>query len=66
MITLSIADDRTEDADLIGDTLAAAGIEREASDLLVLLKSYAAVGTEPPCTLLSVLPLAPNGRKVLR
>ena len=66
MITLNIADEYVDDADMINATLAAAGIEREARDLLVLLKSYAAVGTEPPCTLLSVLPLAPNGRKVLR
>jgi hypothetical protein len=51
---------------MINATLAAAGIEREDGDLAVLLKSYAALGTEPPCTLLSVVPLAPNGRTVLR
>ena len=66
MITLSIADEHVDDADMINATLAAAGIEREDGDLVVLLKSYAPLGPEPPCTLQSVLPLAPNGRKVLR
>ena len=66
MITLSIADEHVDDADMINATLAAAGIEREDGDLVVLLKSFAALGTEPPCTLRSVSPLTSKGRKVLR
>ena len=66
LITLNVAHEHVEDSNMINATLAAAGIEREDGDLVVLLKSYAPLGPEPPCTLQSVLPLAPNGRKVLR
>jgi hypothetical protein len=66
LITLNVAYERVDDADLINATLAAAGIEREDGDLLVLLKSYGTLDAQPPCTLQSVLPLAPNRRKVLR
>ncbi|HVJ14951.1 MAG TPA: hypothetical protein VM686_05900 [Polyangiaceae bacterium] len=66
LITLSVAHEHADDADMINATLAAAGIKREDGDLIVLLKIYAALGSEPPCTLQSVLPLAPNGLKVLR
>ena len=64
LITLNVAYEHVDDTDMINATLAAAGIEREDGDLVVLLKSYAALGTEPLCALQSVLPLAPNGRKV--
>ena len=66
LITLNVAHEHADDADMINATLAAAGIEREDGDLIVLLKSYAALGTEPPCALRSVSPLTPKGRKVLR
>ena len=66
MIILNIADEHGDDADLINATLAAVGIEREDGDLVLLLKSYGTLDAQPPCTLLSVLPLAPNRRKVLR
>ena len=66
LITMNVAYEHVDDAEMINATLAAAGIEREDGDLILLLKSYAALGTEPLCVLQSVLPLAPNGRKVLR
>jgi len=66
LITLNVADEHVDDADMVNATLTAAGIKREDGDLIVLLKSYAPLGPEPPCTLQSVLPLAPNGRKVMR
>ena len=66
LITLSVAHEHADDADMINATLAAAGIEREDGDLVVLLKSYGTLDAQPPCTLQSVLPLAPNRRKVLR
>jgi hypothetical protein len=62
MITLSIADEHVNDDALIDATLAAAGIEREERDLVILVKRYGTLDAEPPCTLLSVLALAPNGR----
>ena len=65
MIILRIADDRTEDAELVGDTLAAAGIERTDRDILVLIRWFGTLGAEPPCALQSVFPLTPNRRKVL-
>ena len=66
LITLNVAYEHVDDTDMINATLAAAGIEREDGDLVVLLKSYAALGTEPLCTLQSVSALAPNGRRVRR
>ena len=66
LITLNVAYERVDDADLINATLVAAGIEREQGDLVVLLKSYAPLDTEPLCALRSVLPLAPPARGMLR
>ena len=66
LITLNVAHEHVDDADMVNATLTAAGIKREDGDLVMLLKSYAPLCPEPPCTLQSVLPLAPNGRKVLR
>ena len=66
LITLNVAHEHVEDSNMINATLAAAGIEREDGDLVVLLKSYGTLDAQPPCTLLSVLPLAPNRRKVPR
>ena len=65
MITLSIADEHVQDSALIDATLAAAGIEREEQDLVVLLKRYGTLGTEPPCSLVSVRPMPSNARKTL-
>ena len=65
MITLNIAHEHVEDSALIDATLAAAGVERDERDLVVLLKRYDTLGTEPPCSLVSVLPLAPNVRKAV-
>ena len=61
MITLDIAREHVGDSALIDATLTAAGIEREDGDLVVLLKSYATLGTEPPCALRSSPPLTPKG-----
>ena len=63
MITLNIADRHVQDSALIDATLAAAGIEREEQDLVVLLKRYAPDPAEPPCALRSATtlePLRPN------
>ena len=65
MITLNIADKHVQDSALIDATLAAAGIEREEQDLVVLLKRYGTLGTEPPCSLVSVRPMPSNARKTL-
>ena len=65
MITLNIADRHVQDSALIDATLAAAGIEREEQDLVVLLKRYGTLGTEPPCSLVSVQPMPSNARKTL-
>jgi hypothetical protein len=62
-ITLSIANEHVEDSALIDATLSAARIERSDTDLVVLLKRYGTLGTEPPCSLVSVLPLPSNARK---
>jgi hypothetical protein len=66
MIVLRVAADRTEDAELVGDTLAAAGIERNDRDILVLVRWFGPLGAEPLCTLRSVLPLARPARRLLR
>jgi hypothetical protein len=66
LITLNVAHEHVDNADMVNATLTAAGIKREDGDLVVLLKSYGTLDAQPPCTLQSVLPLAPNGRKVLR
>ena len=66
MIVLRIADQHVDDSDMIDATLVAAGIEREDSDLLVLLKHYGPLDAEPLCTLRSVLPLAPPAQRKLR
>ena len=58
-VVLGIADDRTEDRTLTGETLADAGIVRDGGDLLVLVTRYATRGGERPCALLSVSRLAP-------
>ena len=65
MITLNIADEHVQDSALIDATLAADGIEREEQDLVVLLKRYGTLGTEPPCSLVSVRPMPSNARKTL-
>ena len=65
MITLNIADEHVQDSALINATLAATGIEREEQDLVVLLKRYGTLGTEPPCSLVSVRPMPSNARKTL-
>jgi hypothetical protein len=66
LIVLDVADDRTEDRALVGETLADAGIVRDGSDLLVLVKRYATREGEPPCALLSVTPLARSARRARR
>jgi hypothetical protein len=53
--------EHVNDSALINATLAAAGIERDDSDLLVLPKRYATGDVEPPCTLLSVSRLQNSG-----
>jgi hypothetical protein len=53
--------EHVNDSALINATLAAAGIERDDSDLLVLLKRYATGDVEPPCTLLSFSRLQNSG-----
>ena len=66
MIVLAIADNRTEDRALVGDTLADAGIVRDGSDLLVLVTRYALREGEPPCALLSISPLTATARSKAR
>ena len=56
MIVLRIAHEHVDDSDMIDPTLVAAGIEREDSDLLVLVKHYGPLGAEPLCTLRSACP----------
>jgi hypothetical protein len=65
MITLDIAHEHVDDSTLIDATLAAAGIEREERDLVVLLKQYDTLGTKLPCLLVSILLLPQIGRKAV-
>ena len=62
MIVVSIDAARVNDADLVQATLAGAGVERGASDLLVLVKKYGGVLAHTGCALVSISALAGQRR----
>jgi hypothetical protein len=66
VLVLGIAHGRTDDAALVGETLADAGVVRDERDLVVLVTRYATPEGEPPCALLSVSPLAQAARRAPR
>jgi hypothetical protein len=66
LIVVEIAHELVDGDRLVEATLTAAGIERTDEDLIVRIKRYSTLGTEPPCTFRSVTPIPVTTRKALR
>ena len=68
-IVLEIEADRVDDKELVGATLAGAGVEPGENDILVLVRRLTAPpapNEEPPCSLVSVSQMTPKTRHAPR
>jgi hypothetical protein len=66
LIVVTMHESRAHDDSLLSAALADAGISRTDQDLVVIVKRYGRHPAEPPCALVSVMPLHPQRRGTMR